>query len=69
MLICSTVKLVLNKSTGKPLKSYENESEANKAISYMKVTYGNEQLKYLYQRCVYWHLSPKDRQIPNHKTC
>ena len=33
----------------------------------MKVTYGNEQLKYLCQRCVYWHLSPKDHQIPNHK--
>ena len=57
-----------SKVTGKPLKSYESESEAEEAIAYVKATYGNEQVKYLCQRCGYWHLSPKDRQTPNHKS-
>ena len=39
-----------SKNTGKPLKSYEFESEADEAISYVKATYGNEQVKYLCQR-------------------
>lgn len=54
-----------SKVTGKPLKSYESESEAEEAIAYVKATYG---VKYLCQRCRYWHLSPKDRQTPNHKS-
>jgi hypothetical protein len=58
----------LSKSTGQPLKSYENELEAEDAIGYVKAAYGNEQVKYLCQKCGYWHLSPKNRQTPNHKS-
>ena len=60
--------ICFSKTTGKPLKSYESENEEEEAIEYVKATYGNEQVKYLCQKCGFWHLSPKDRQTPNHKS-
>ena len=43
--------ICFSKTTGKPLKSYESENEAEEAIEYVKATYGNEQVKYLCQKC------------------
>ena len=48
------------------LKDYESEYEAQEAIEYVKRQYGNEQVSYKCSRCGYWHLSPKERQTPNH---
>lgn len=60
--------ICFSKTTGKPLKSYKSKNEAEEAIEYVKATYENEQVKYLCQKCGFWHLSPKDRQTPNHKS-
>lgn len=55
---------------GTPLKSYDSELEADEAAEYVKYQYKNEQVKYKCQKCGYWHLSPKERQTPNHvSTC
>ena len=57
---------VCKKKDGSPLKTYESEYEAQEAIEYVKRQYGNEQVSYKCSRCSYWHLSPKERQTPNH---
>ena len=56
------------KADGTKLKAYKTETEANEAIDYVKKRYGTEQVKYKCTKCGYWHLSPKDRQTPNHKS-
>lgn len=56
------------KKDGAPLKSYETEFEAEQAIMYVKNRYGNEQVYYKCLTCGYWHLTPKERQTPNHKS-
>ena len=53
---------VCKKKDGSPLKSYESEEEADEAILYVKARYGNEQVKYLCEKCGFWHLSPPERQ-------
>lgn len=57
---------ICTKKDGLPLKSYESEREAKEAVAYVKRQYGNEQVFYKCSQCGYWHLSPKDRQTPNH---
>ena len=57
---------ICKKKDGPPLKTYESEYEAQEAIEYVKRQYGNEQVSYKCSRCGYWHLSPKERQTPNH---
>jgi len=59
---------VCKKKDGSPLKTYGSEYEAQEAIEYVKRQYGNEQVSYECSRCGYWHLSPKERQTPNHKS-
>lgn len=59
---------VCKKKDGKPLKSYESEFEAKEAIEYVKMKYGDEQVIYKCSKCNFWHLSPKERQTPNHKS-
>ena len=56
------------KQDGSKLKAYKTEAEANEAILYIKKRYGTEQVKYKCPKCGCWHLSPKDRQTPNHKS-
>ena len=59
---------ICKKKDGTPLKSYVSESEAEEAINYVFNRYGNEQVKYECTKCGYWHLSPKERQTPNHSS-
>ena len=59
---------ICKKKDGLPLKTYEFEYEAQEAIEYVKRQYGNEQVSYKCSRCGYWHLSPKERQTPNHRS-
>jgi rubrerythrin len=59
---------ICKKKDGTSLKSYESEFEADETISYVKSRYGNDQVKYKCSKCGYWHLSPKERQTPNHKS-
>ena len=59
---------ICKKKDGSPLKTYESEYEAQEAIEYVKRQYGNEQVSYKCSRCGYWHLSPKERQTPNHRS-
>ena len=60
---------VCKKKDGTSLKSYETEFEANQAIEYVKDMYGNDQIAYKCPTCNYWHLSPKERQTPSHRSC
>ncbi len=53
---------ICKKKDGSPLKSYESEEEADEAILYVKARYGNEQVKYLCEKCGFWHLSSPERQ-------
>lgn len=59
---------VCKKKDGTPLKSYETEFEAKQAIEYVKKRYGNVQIAYKCPKCNYWHLSPQERQTPNHQS-
>jgi hypothetical protein len=59
---------ICKKKDGTSLKSYESEFEADETISYVKSRYGNDQVKYKCSKCGCWHLSPKERQTPNHKS-
>ncbi|MBR6200072.1 MAG: hypothetical protein IKQ61_07425 [Spirochaetales bacterium] len=56
------------KKDGSSLKSYESEYEANQAVDYVKARYGNDQVAYHCSKCGYWHLSPIERQTPNHRS-
>ncbi len=59
---------VCKKKDGTPLKSYVSEAEAEEAVKYVKNKYRNEQISYKCSKCGFWHLSPKERQTPNHKS-
>ena len=59
---------ICKKKDGTSLKSYETEFEANLAIEYVKNRYGNDQVAYKCSTCNYWHLSPQERQTPNHRS-
>ena len=71
--ICYGVNLMFDSGTcktkdGTPLKSYESEAEAKEAVKFVKNKYKNEQVSYKCSNCGFWHLSPKERQTPNHKS-
>lgn len=59
---------ICKKKDGTPLKAYESKIEADKAIKYVKDKYGNKQVSYKCSKCGCWHLSPMERQTPNHRS-
>ena len=54
--------------TGKPLKSYLSEFEAQMAAERSSLLHGNPMVPYLCDRCGQWHLCPESRHTPS-KTC
>ena len=66
----SAINHCLSKVTGKPLKSFRSELEAEQGAKYVWERYRNEVVPYRCTDCGYWHLSPKKNHTPSRKcTC
>lgn len=54
----------LSPRTGKPLKTYMSESDAQRAVGHVRFEYGNEMVLYRCEDCGLWYLSPRNRSTP-----
>lgn len=54
-----------SRRTGKPLRTYLSESEAQSHANHIRRAHGTDLVPYKCERCGGWHLCPRERQTPS----